>query len=92
MAAGKKPPLKSKRGGRIMLKWILNTNTKALLDTAFCSLVEVDRCFRPALMKEAIRTSVTSVNLYETTRRNIQEGCCYYHARCLENLKSHLDF
>jgi hypothetical protein len=28
-----------------------------------------------ALMMEAVRTSETSVNFYETTRRNIPEGC-----------------
>jgi hypothetical protein len=28
-----------------------------------------------ALMMEAVRPSETSVNFYETTRRNISEGC-----------------
>jgi hypothetical protein len=36
---------------------------------------------------EAVRTSETSVNFYETTRRNIQEGC-HLHTRRRENLKS----
>jgi hypothetical protein len=32
-----------------------------------------------ALMVEAVRTSETSVNFYETTRRNIAEGCHLHH-------------
>jgi hypothetical protein len=42
-------------------------------DFAPCSLVEIDRRFRGALMMEAASTSETSVNFYETTRRNIPE-------------------
>jgi hypothetical protein len=50
-------------------------------DVAPCGLVEVDRHFRGAyclhhqvaLMVEAVSTSETSVNFYETTRRNIPE-------------------
>jgi hypothetical protein len=30
-----------------------------------------------ALMMEAVRTSETSVNFYETTRRGIPEGCIF---------------
>jgi hypothetical protein len=41
-----------------------------------------------ALMMEAVSTSETSVNFYETTRRNIPEGC-HLHTRRRENLKSH---
>jgi hypothetical protein len=44
---------------------------------------------RGMLMMEAVRTSETSVNFYETTRRNIPEGC-HLHTRRRENLKSHL--
>jgi hypothetical protein len=35
-------------------------------------------------MMEAVSTFETSVNFYETTRRNIQEG--HLHTRRLENL------
>jgi hypothetical protein len=41
------------------------------------------------LMMEALSTSETSVNLYETTRRNIQENR-HLHTRHRENLKSQL--
>jgi hypothetical protein len=41
-----------------------------------------------ALMMVAVSTSETSVNFYETTRRNVQEDShLYTHRR--ENLKSH---
>jgi hypothetical protein len=43
-------------------------------DIAPCSLLETDRNFSAiALMVETINTSETSVNFYETTRRNIPE-------------------
>jgi hypothetical protein len=41
-------------------------------DVAPCSLLEIDRRFI-ALMMEAVSTSETSVNSYETTGRNIPE-------------------
>jgi hypothetical protein len=40
-----------------------------------------------ALMTEAVRISKALVNFYETTRRNIPEGC-HLHTRRCENLKS----
>jgi hypothetical protein len=42
-----------------------------------------------ALMMEAASTSETSVNFYQTTRRNNPEGS-HLHTRRRENLKSHL--
>jgi hypothetical protein len=39
-------------------------------------------------MMEAANTSETSVNLYQTTRRNDPEDS-HIHIRCRENLKSH---
>jgi hypothetical protein len=36
------------------------------------SLLTFQRCI---MMMEAVRTSETSVNFYETTRHNIPEGC-----------------
>jgi hypothetical protein len=42
-----------------------------------------------ALMMEAASTSETSVNLYQTTRRNYPEDS-HLHTRHRENLKSHL--
>jgi hypothetical protein len=41
-----------------------------------------------ALMIKAISTSETSINFYETARRNVREGC---HTRRRENLKSHMN-
>jgi hypothetical protein len=60
-----------------------------------CSLVEVYRRFRGAccliaLMLEAVSTSETSVNLYQTSRRNNPEDS-YLHTRRRENLKSSSD-
>jgi hypothetical protein len=45
----------------------------AFSDIEQCSLEEVDRII--ALMMEAISTSETSVNFYETTRRSILKDC-----------------
>jgi hypothetical protein len=42
-----------------------------------------------ALMMEAVSTSATSVNFYDTTWRNIPENS-HIHTRRRENLKSHL--
>jgi membrane-bound lytic murein transglycosylase MltF len=44
-----------------------------------------------ALMMEAVRSSETSVNFYQTTRRNIPEDS-HLHTRRRENLKSHYYF
>jgi hypothetical protein len=41
------------------------------------------------LMMQALSASETSVNFYETTRRNIPEDS-HLRTRCRENLKSHL--
>jgi hypothetical protein len=58
-------------------------------DVALCSLIEVCRRFRGAIamMMEAVSTSETSVNFYQTTWRKIPEdshfqayirmGMCY---------------
>jgi hypothetical protein len=43
-----------------------------------------------ALMMEAANTSETSVNFYETTRRNITEDS-HLRIRRRENLKSHFE-
>jgi hypothetical protein len=43
------------------------------------------------MMMEAVITSETSVNFYETTRRNIPEDS-HLHTRRRENLKSNLLF
>jgi hypothetical protein len=50
-----------------------NMKITVFWDVAPCSLVETDRP-----MMEAVNTSETSVNFYETTRRSIPEGC-YFH-------------
>jgi hypothetical protein len=52
---------------------------------ALCSLVEVETLI--ALMMEAASTSETSVNFYQTTRRNIPKDS-NLHSRRSENLKS----
>jgi hypothetical protein len=41
-----------------------------------------------ALMMETVNSSETSVNIYQTTRRNVLEYS-HYHTRRRENLKSH---
>jgi hypothetical protein len=44
-----------------------------------------------AVMKEAVSTSETSVNFYQTERHSIPEFS-HLHTRCRENLKFHLRF
>jgi hypothetical protein len=70
---------------------------------AFCSPVEVDRRFRGAyylhhqgdkwslwlFSDDGVRTSETSVYLYETKRRYIPKSY-YLHTRHRENMKSHM--
>jgi hypothetical protein len=61
-------------------------------DAAPCSLVETDVSEALAVsiiraMMEAVRTSETSVNFYQSTRRNIPEEI-HLHTRRRENLKS----
>jgi hypothetical protein len=51
-------------------------------DIAPYNLAQVD------LMMETVRTSVSSVNFYQTTWRNIPEGC-HLQTRRREKLKSH---
>jgi hypothetical protein len=65
-----------------------------------CSLVGIYRCFRGACclhlqrdespMMEAVSSSETSVNSYQTTRRNNPEDS-HLQTRRRENLKSRLD-
>jgi hypothetical protein len=62
------------------------TSEDVFWDVAPCSLVEV---FHQALMMEAVSTYETSVNFYQTTRRNIPEDS-HLHTRHQENLKSGL--
>jgi glycyl-tRNA synthetase alpha subunit len=64
-------------------------------DVTPCSLVEVYRSFigacclhHQALMMEAVSTSETSVNFYQTTRGNIPEDS-HLHTHRHQNLKSH---
>jgi hypothetical protein len=60
-------------------------------DVVPCSLAEVNRRFRGAviaLMMKAASTSEMSANFYQTTRRNILEDS-HLHTRRRENLKSH---
>jgi hypothetical protein len=57
---------------------------RALWDNAPCSLVKVARRFRGTY---SIKTSETSVYLYETAQRNIPEGC-HLHICRRENLNS----
>jgi hypothetical protein len=69
-------------------------------DVAPCSLVEMTDVLKVrtasiiraiALMMEAVRTSETSVNFYQTARRNIPQGS-YLHTRRRDNRKSHKIF
>jgi hypothetical protein len=49
--------------------------TTTFWDIAPCSFIEVYRCVSLiALILDAVSTSETSVNFYETTLHNIQEG------------------
>jgi hypothetical protein len=67
-------------------------------DVAQQRLVEAYRRYRSAyrlhyqgaVMMEAASTSETSVNFYQTTRRNIPEDS-HLHARRREKLKSHIE-
>jgi hypothetical protein len=52
-----------------------------------CSLVQVYRRFRGALMMDAVSTSETLVNVYQTTRRNNPQDS-HLHTHHRENLKS----
>jgi hypothetical protein len=68
----------------------------AFWDNAPCSVMEVGRRFRGAyclhhqgdewLTMEAASTSETSVNFYQTTRRNIPEGCYLLSAVCRQHM------
>jgi hypothetical protein len=65
-------------------------------EVAPCTLVQADYCLLPpiikiALMMEAVSTSETSVNIYQTARRNIPEETRLHTRRC-ENLKPHHNF
>jgi hypothetical protein len=66
------------------------TSCSVFWDVAPYSLVEVYRRFRGACCfhQQTGSTSKTSVNFYQTTRRNIPEDSDF-HTRCRENLKSH---
>jgi hypothetical protein len=68
-------------------------------DAAPCSLIHIDRRFGGtyclhhqggliAVMVEAVSFSETSVNIYQTTLRNMTEDS-HLHTRRRENLKSH---
>jgi hypothetical protein len=50
-----------------------------------CSLAQIDRHFIVVMM-EAVSTSETFVNFYETTRRNVLEG---NHTRRREKVTPH---
>jgi hypothetical protein len=52
-------------------------------DVTLCFLVEIDHGFLITLILEAVRTSETSVNSYETTRRNNLEGSHFQTYACL---------
>jgi hypothetical protein len=66
----------------------------AFWDTASYNVISVPEVLTASIIgrslkMEAVITSVTSVNFYETTRRIIQEDC-HLHARRHKNLESHL--
>jgi hypothetical protein len=71
---------------------------KIFWDVAPCSLVETGRRFGgayclhhrgdEAVIMGAVSISGTSINLYQTARRNIPEDS-HLHTRHLENMKSH---
>jgi hypothetical protein len=60
-------------------------------DVLLCSqerLPDVTEMRTAFIIREAVRTSETSVNIYLTTRQYIPEDC-ELHTRRRENLKSH---
>jgi hypothetical protein len=59
-----------------------------MIDLKMTFIWDVEPCSAIALLAEAAITSETSVNFYQTTRRNIPEDS-HLHTRGLENLKSH---
>jgi hypothetical protein len=59
-----------------------------LTDVSVVLTASIIRVINIALMMEAVSTSETLVNLYQTTRRNIPEDS-NLHNRRGENLKSH---
>jgi hypothetical protein len=63
-------------------------------NTVYCSIIFANRIKNTVMMMialtmEAVSTSETSANFYQTARRNIPEDS-YLHTRRRENLKSHL--
>jgi hypothetical protein len=71
------------------MKYLPSVKMTVFWDVAPCSLVELYRHFRGAdLMMEAASASETSVNFYQTTRRNIPEDS-HLHTPRRENLKFH---
>jgi hypothetical protein len=81
--------------GLSILQHFIGLKMTVFWDVAVCSLVEVKQHFRGvtasiirALLREAVKTSKTSVNFYQTTRRNIPEDS-HLHTRRREKLKSH---
>jgi hypothetical protein len=79
----------------------IDTLRSVYWDSVPCSLVDVKRCLTGAyylhdqgliitLIIEAVHTSVTAVNFYETTQNNITEHCLLHTHHC-ESLKSFLD-
>jgi hypothetical protein len=63
------------------LDWYKFTNVSEVLSASIITTIS-------ALMMKAVSTSETSVNLYQTTRRNNPENS-HLHTRRRENLKSH---
>jgi hypothetical protein len=91
-------PKRSKASVRCQVLTAASMKMTVFWDVALCSLVEVDGRFRSAyflrdqsssvtmtaLIMEAVNTYETSVNLYESTRRNIPEG---YHLLDLDHCR-----
>jgi hypothetical protein len=64
---------------RLEVLTAVSMNVTVLWDTTPCRLVEIYQLI--ALIMEAVGTSETSVNLYQTTWRGIPEDS-HLHCRC----------
>jgi hypothetical protein len=67
--------------------WWKFTDISEVLSASIFRAISIIRALI-ALQMEAVSTSETSVNFYQTTRRNIPEDS-HLHTRRCENLKSH---
>jgi hypothetical protein len=76
---------------RSQVDWCKSCMHLRSLDVRHCKRLKLSDIYYDALMKQVVITSERSVNIYRTTRRNIQEHT-HLHTRSRKILKSHLVF